>query len=418
MELPNNMVPEASMTRYAGLSEWMETVSRQMPHLSRAQATGLALWSFGMVLTRCCGITTVSHLLAELLVVKPETMRQRLRDFYLGAADKAGAQRRELEVSQSFAPLLRWVLAWWPPDEPRLALALDATTLKLRFTVLALSVLYRGCAIPVAWVVLPGALPGSWQEHWEALLAHVQAAVPQEWTVLVLADRGLYAPWLFARIVACGWHPFLRINAQGTYRTLTDPSYRPLAGVVARDGAGWAQEVICFKRKQLRCTLVARWESSYSDPWLIVTDLAPAQADVCWYGLRASIECGFKDTKRGGWQWQQSKMEDATRAARLWLAIAVATLWVLSVGGEADASVSVSGFAALPLLPSGRLLRPSRRAQPRLLSCFRHGLNRILVSLLRGEALPLGRLVPEPWPTLTPSHRQRTSRDATDSRAA
>jgi hypothetical protein len=42
------------------------------------------------------------------------------------------------------------VLSLWPADEPRLALALDATTLKKRFTVLAISVLYRGCAIPVA----------------------------------------------------------------------------------------------------------------------------------------------------------------------------------------------------------------------------------------------------------------------------
>jgi hypothetical protein len=406
------------MTRYAALSEWMETVSRQMPHLSRAQATGLALWSFGMVLTRCCGTTTVSHFLAALLGVAPETMRQRLREWYLDAPHKAGQQRRELEVTQSFAPLLRWVLAWWPPDEPRLALALDATTLKQRFTVLALSVLYRGCAIPVAWVVLPGALPGSWQVHWEALLAHVQAAVPHDWTVLVLADRGLYAPWLFARIVDCGWHPFLRINAQGTFRTLDDPTYRPLAGVVARDGAGWAQEVICFKHKPLRCTLVARWEEPYTDPWLIVTDLAPAQADVCWYGLRASIECGFKDTKRGGWQWHQTKMEDATRAARLWLAMAVATLWVLSVGGEADDSVSVSGFASLPLVPLTRPLRPTARAQPRLLSCFRSGTNLILVTLLRDGLLPLGRFVPEPWPTLTPSARARLSLGSAPPRAA
>lgn len=37
------------------------------------------------------------------------------------------------------------------------------------------------------------------------------------------------------------------------------------------------------------------------------------------------------------------------RATRFWLTIAVATLWVLSVGGEADATnIPASSFDALP----------------------------------------------------------------------
>ena len=35
-----------------------------------------------------------------------------------------------------------------------LAIALDATTLGQRFVVLAVSVVYRGCAVPVAWKIL------------------------------------------------------------------------------------------------------------------------------------------------------------------------------------------------------------------------------------------------------------------------
>ncbi|WP_218963855.1 hypothetical protein [Nostoc linckia] len=37
--------------------------------------------------------------------------------------------------------------------------------------------------------------------------------------VIVTADRGLYADWLYQLIVDAGWHPFLRVNHQGTYRT-------------------------------------------------------------------------------------------------------------------------------------------------------------------------------------------------------
>jgi hypothetical protein len=34
----------------------------------------------------------------------------------------------------------------------------------------------------------------------------------------VLADRGLWARWLFGRIVRLGWHPLLRINNGAKFR--------------------------------------------------------------------------------------------------------------------------------------------------------------------------------------------------------
>jgi len=46
------------------LSEWRETVSTAFAHLSQPQATVLALWSYGMVLARSCGLTVVSATLA------------------------------------------------------------------------------------------------------------------------------------------------------------------------------------------------------------------------------------------------------------------------------------------------------------------------------------------------------------------
>lgn len=64
---------------------------------------------------------------------------------------------------------------------------------------------------------------------------------------------------------------------------------------------------------------------------------APAQADVLWYGLRSSIECSYRDIKSDGWQWHKTRLTSPNRAERLWLAIAGATLWVVTVGGESDA---------------------------------------------------------------------------------
>src|SRR5262249_56467825 len=51
-----------------------------------------------------------------------------------------------------------------------------------------------------------------------AQLGQLRVAIPREWTVLVPADRGLYAGWLFRRIARLGWHPFLRINQGCKFR--------------------------------------------------------------------------------------------------------------------------------------------------------------------------------------------------------
>jgi len=151
--------------------------------------------------------------------------------------------------------------------------------------------------------------------------------------VIVMSDRGLYAPWLYSKIVSLRWHPFMRINKQGNFRPQGQGKFRSLASAAPEVGSAWCGKVDCFSGEisRLQCTLLASFDKGYEDVWLIVTDVAPAQAIAVWYGMRSWIEGGFKDTKRGGWGWHQTKMVDPERAERLWLAIAVATLWAVSV---------------------------------------------------------------------------------------
>lgn len=392
------------------LSQWVETVSTQFPHLSKPQAVVLALYSFGMLVAQSCGLSSVALVLAELLGQSENAVRQRLRDWYRDAEDKPGAQRRELGVTSCFAPLLHWVLRWWAPGERRLALALDATTLGQRFTVLALSVVCNGCAIPVAWAILPATQPGAWKPYWCALLEQMPPRLPKGWTVLVLTDRGLWARWLYCKIVAMGWHPYMRINDQGNYRPVRAKCWRALKHVAPRPGTHWCGAVTCFSKPkaQLDCTLLACWEPGHVEAWRILTDLCPENADALWYGVRAWIESAFKDTKRGGLHWEQTKMTEPRRAERLWLAIALALLWSIAMGAQAEASTSASGFAALPQQHIAR--RNARRAalrrargevgppRGRALSLFRRGLLTFLIRLIRGAPLPRARFRSFEWP--------------------
>ena len=96
-----------------------------------------------------------------------------------------------------FMPLLRWILEKWQGTEQSLAFTLDATTPGERFTVLAISVIYRGCEIQVAWHVLQAREKEVWHPHWVQLLGLVGQATGPEWFVAVMADRGMYGKWLF-----------------------------------------------------------------------------------------------------------------------------------------------------------------------------------------------------------------------------
>jgi hypothetical protein len=377
-----------NLSRPDPVSEWVEEVSRHLPTLSRPQVCILAWWSYATVMCQTSGISTVCTFLATLFDQSESNLRQRLREWTYEAKAKRGEKRQEIVVESYFALLLRWILAKWDPKDKQMAFAIDASTLGQRFTVLSLSVVYGGCAIPIGWVMTVANQPGAWKPLWIALLLRYQHIVPAEWKVVVFADRGLYAKWMYQTIQKVGWHPCLRINQQGLYHPHEGGVSRPLSAAAPRVGTAWCGRAVCFtEHRQLACTLLAVWEEGYKEPWLLVTDLAPEAAQAAWYRMRSWIECGFKDLKRGGWQWHHTKMLDPQRASRKWVIFAVASIWVISVGQDAESQAS----------------SPSSQERPRTLSLFRRGFVVLLALSLRGSSLPFPSLLALPWPSFPSS---------------
>ena len=294
---------------------------------------------------------------------------------------------------------------------------------------MSISVVYRGHAIPVAWKVLHANVPHPWKPEWIALLRVFAGLVPPGWTVMVMTDRGLYARWLYQEIVALDWHPVMRITHQSKFRKGRSKKSVPVTALVPRVGCRWQGHGVAFPKKperRLECTLMACWEEGYEEPWFLVTDLAPDQAEGLWYGMRSWIEGGFKLLNRGGWQWQATRMTDPDRVERLWLVLAVATRYVLVVGGEADEAEFASATVPEPAGPPAKAATgPSRHERPwdgpagrrgasqgqtrppaavrrtgtkqRLVSVFRQGLAVLLSIMIAGHALPKPSWKPEAW---------------------
>src|SRR5881409_4489852 len=106
----------------AGFDQWLTTIMPHVPHLSKPQATVLALWSLGMVLARSCALTAVSHLLAKGMKRKEQTVRQQLRAWYDDVPRKRGAKRQARDVETRCAPWLGWGISWWQGTPLALAL--------------------------------------------------------------------------------------------------------------------------------------------------------------------------------------------------------------------------------------------------------------------------------------------------------
>jgi hypothetical protein len=325
------------------LYQWVNVLSQRLP-LTKPQALGLALWSIGTVLAESGSLSGVALALSIWLGWPRLNLLKRLREWYLEADAKKGAgtrgrgkKRRDWQVEDCAPALARWVLGDWPSRS--VALVLDATNIQDRFTVLAVSLVYRRCAIPLTWTVLPGNTPEAWQPHWERMLGQLAASIGDDRFVLVLTDRGLYSPRLFRAIVRVGWHPLMRIRAQGYYRPTGQSAWIPLANLGPRvnQQEAWTGDAFKNTEGRLACTLVAWWTEGHAEPWLLLTDLAVDRVQGCWYGLRGWIEPSFKRLKSAGWDCEQTRMSDAGRVQRHWLALAVALLWTVSVGGQAEA---------------------------------------------------------------------------------
>lgn len=300
------------------LKNWKQIVSQKFPDLSLPQVSGLATWSFGMLMAQSSSLTKVSMLIAKINQEKDNTVRQRLKEWYKEEEAKKGNKRVSLEVKGCFASLLKWIVDLLPQSNQELPMALDATSIGQNFVVLSINVLYRASAIPVAWKVVKGIEKGSWKPYWKELFQSLNNVVPTDWKVIVSADRGLYAPWLYEQIVELGWHPFLRINHQGQYRRQNSSLWHPLSTVVTDTGQRWSGQVTCFKSNPIDCTLLARWDDGYTDLWLILTDLKSTDANIGWYGFRSWIECSYRDVKSDGWQWHKTRLLKAERAERHW----------------------------------------------------------------------------------------------------
>jgi hypothetical protein len=315
---------------------WECEVQRLLPEVGVWQRRALALFSLGMAAAQHCGLARVAAVVPGLAEV-PSTTRRFER---LLANQRLDVKLARAAIGAAVLEQARGGTIWLALDETHQG----RTPSGARLGMLALRLVYRERAIPLAWVCYrPGAAPAPFPELIAGLIQEVAALVPPKTQVVLMTDRGLSWPSLVAQCRRVGWSFLLRVQGQTRVRT-SDGRTGAIRDLAPHPGTRWQGTGCVFKDAGWRnVNVIAGWRSGTDQPWLLVTDLAPTWERCAQYRHRMDEEESFRDDKSSGFDWNASRVRDPAHMDRLLLVLQLAACFVLVQG----VFVLQHGFRAL-----------------------------------------------------------------------
>jgi hypothetical protein len=225
--------------------------------------------------------------------------------------------------------LIRYALSHWTQN--RLVLALDTTRLWDQYCIIRIVVVYRGRGIPIAWKVLEHASSTVAYSVYAPLLETVVGRLPAGVEVLFLADRGFADVELFKHLHRLGWH--YRIRVKSNFLVYRGKQGTPVGFyTLSTSHALFLQHVHITKARYGLVHLALAHHYPSRERWSVVSDQPTSVETFVEYGLRFSIEENFLDDKSNGFQLESSHIRSAPMLSRLCLVLAIATLYLTSIG--------------------------------------------------------------------------------------
>ncbi len=198
-----------------------------------------------------------------------------------------------------------------------------------------LSLVWETHALPVYWELL-GKKGSSSLEEQQRVLSPVLALL-KEYKVVVIGDREFQSvklgEWLWSKGV-----DFVLRQKKSTCIAESQDLYQSLESLEIRPGIGrFYREVYCGKSHQLGpFNLVAYWKRQYrgkgpKEAWYILTSLENMDLALSFYSARWGIETMLKDCKTGGYNLEDTRVNDERLLSTI-LVIAMAYTWATLQG--------------------------------------------------------------------------------------
>jgi hypothetical protein len=304
------------------LYQWIELIRTQFTNLNAWQATGLALFSFGVVVAEHCRISKVAEGLA--FFGRIPSLERRLRRWLANP---------RLDLDACWAVWIAWV--WSSLDTPRAVLQVDETKIGDRLGIMMVSLAYEQRAIPLVWRCYRASSAQDYPAQGQVLmiwglLARVLAVLPADSRPVVQMDRGLgHSSAMIKALQNLNVDFLVRVKHNATFTS------RRGHACLLRDLIHQGEAVTCYGSlfrysKRVTGSVHLIWEKGQKEPWCLFT--TDARIRGATYALRMWQEESFRDLKSGGWQWQCTYVTTPDHAHRLVLVLALAYAWMLTQG--------------------------------------------------------------------------------------
>jgi hypothetical protein len=214
-----------------------------------------------------------------------------------------------------------------------LVLVIDGSVVGRGCVALMLHVVYKGRALPVAWLVRQGKkghFPAAWHI---ALVKQVEELLPAGAQVVLLGDGEFDGTDLQHTLEEAGWSYVCRTGI-GMTATWEGETFRlDTLGTCSKPGT-------LIELKEVRFTedaygpimLVCCWAKGYHDPLYLVSNMTSADEACYLYSKRFRIETFFSDQKSRGFHLHKSHLSAPQRLSRLLMAACLAYIWIVYLG--------------------------------------------------------------------------------------
>jgi hypothetical protein len=214
-----------------------------------------------------------------------------------------------------------------------LVLIIDGSVVGRGCVALMMHVVYKGRALPLAWLVRPGK-KGHFPEDWHiALVKQVEALLPAGTHVVMLGDGEFDGTALQHTLEEAGWSYVCRTGCRLTASWEGKPFRLDTLAACSKPGTLIEFKAVHFTEAAYGpIMLVCCWAKGYQDPLYLVSNMTSADEACHQYAKRFRIETFFSDQKSRGFHLHKSHLSAPQRLSRLLIATCLAYIWVVYLG--------------------------------------------------------------------------------------
>ena len=214
-----------------------------------------------------------------------------------------------------------------------LVLVMDGSGIGRGCCVLMIHVIYKGRALPLAWVVRQCPKGHCSRSPSHRAGGSVSDLIPKGTKVVFLGDGEFDGTDLQKTMNDAGWLYACR-TAKSTVATWEDMTFHlDFLGSSIKRGMLIELKEVRFTRDAYGPVMVlCCWAKGETEPLYLVSNISLAEEAIQYYKKRFRMETFFSDQKSRGFNIQKSHLEDCQRLSRLLIASCLAYIWIVYLG--------------------------------------------------------------------------------------